>query len=483
MLLNELFKGAPAVEIEQLSTDSRSRMKNAIFFCYKGIKYNGHQFVDEAIKNGAIVIVHQDNLSCDKSAIYIRVNNVDNALQKCAEKFYDDPGSHLKTIITAGSYGRSSVNYILSELLNLKQRCGQIGVLGIRFGDNHLLNTLPALTLLDNCRYMTKMIQEGFEACVFETSVLGLSYHKMDMIKPDVFIFTNTGLQSRDYREVGQDYYEVLRRYLYTLENTTLIVFNRDDSSYNELRGAIGERLLTFGLTTDADFMIDEIVTSNKGSSFTLRHLQESYRITTPLLGINNIRNITAALVGLYGMGYDLNDFIEPLTKLPCLNGVMEKIDVDGDFNVYVDCGKTIESLNDNLAFLKSIVTNGRLIAIVGVNGFDDSERIANLVKTMQKHADLTIYTEDNSEDREISSTLNIVNEYTLAGCSLLVERRYEAIEIASGIMRKDDILVVFGKGNENFLVRSLAKDYYETDKVNLLAYFKKRYDEENEEY
>ena len=92
MLLNELFKGAPAVEIEQLSTDSRSRMKNAIFFCYKGIKYNGHQFVDEAIKNGAIVIVHQDNLSCDKSAIYIRVNNVDNALQKCAEKFYDDQG-------------------------------------------------------------------------------------------------------------------------------------------------------------------------------------------------------------------------------------------------------------------------------------------------------------------------------------------------------------------------------------------------------
>ena len=110
MLLNELIKNAPEIEISQLSCDSRLPMKDSIFFCLKGVKYNGHEYVEEAVNNGARVIIYSEDIDTSLNAIYIRVADVNDILAKISNIFYDNPSSKLETYLTAGSYGRSTVS-------------------------------------------------------------------------------------------------------------------------------------------------------------------------------------------------------------------------------------------------------------------------------------------------------------------------------------------------------------------------------------
>ena len=118
MLLSRLFKGAPDLEIEQLSIDSRHSMKNAIFFCLDGIKYDGHDYIKEAIENGAKVIVYSKELKEKYKAVYIKVGNVNTALTKVANVFYNDPNAGIDKYVVLGNYGRSSVASFINDYLN-----------------------------------------------------------------------------------------------------------------------------------------------------------------------------------------------------------------------------------------------------------------------------------------------------------------------------------------------------------------------------
>ena len=124
MLLNRLFKDAPEIEIEQLSIDSRLSMRNAIFFCLDGIKYDGHDYVEEAISNGAVVIVYSKELPVKYEAIYIKVANVNKTLTKVANIFYDYPAAGIEKYVVSGNYGRSSVASFIGYYLNTFTSCG-----------------------------------------------------------------------------------------------------------------------------------------------------------------------------------------------------------------------------------------------------------------------------------------------------------------------------------------------------------------------
>ena len=118
MLLSELFNGAPAIEIDQLSVDSRLPMKNAIFFCLNGIKYDGHDYIEEAISNGAKVIIYSRDIEDKDKAIFIKVNNVNNNLIKIANKFYNYPNKYVDSYVVSGNYGKSSVTSFINYYLN-----------------------------------------------------------------------------------------------------------------------------------------------------------------------------------------------------------------------------------------------------------------------------------------------------------------------------------------------------------------------------
>ena len=322
MKLNQLFKSAPEIEIEQLSTDSRLPMRNAIFFCLDGIKYDGHNFIDEAISNGAKVIIYSDEIENKRNAIYIKVKNVNDTLFKVADIFYNHPNNGIYKYLISGCYGRSSVSYIINHYLNKVSKCGSVGIFGINYNDKHLDTTFPALTPLENLKVLDNFKNNHIENATFETSVISLFYKKLDVIKPEVFIYTNTSKYCSDYKVCNNSYFEYLRRYFYTLEDKTCVVFNSDDESFFELNESVNN-YVTYGKRNGSTYRIDNVELNDNGSKFKLIYKESEYEISTKLLGMANVYNIVSAIAALNVRGHDIQNIIDVIKDINYVDGVM----------------------------------------------------------------------------------------------------------------------------------------------------------------
>lgn len=477
MKLNLLFKNAPEIEIEQLSTDSRLPMKNAIFFCLDGIKYDGHKFVDEAIENGAKVIVYSKDINSTKNAIYVKVKNVNKTLYRIADIFYNHPNQGIDKYLISGCYGRSSVGTIMKHYLDKVSTCGSIGVFGINYKDRHLSITFPALTPLDNLKTLDTFKNNGIKNAVLETSVISLYYKKLDVVKPDVFIYTNTSRYCSDYKVCNNNYFENIRKYFYTLEDNTCVLFNADDEAFEELRESVNN-YSTYGLNHNSDYQIKNIYFDENGIKFDLEHEEKEYHIVNKLKGKVNIYNLTAAIAALNIKGHDIQEIIDSLSDVESVDGVVERI--DDEYNVIIDCGYEYDSVDTILQFAKK-TCKGRLIGIIGINYSDSDMTVKNIVNCCEKYLDVVIYTEDESSEGETMNILARTDKFTSINNCLHIPYRSSAIENGINIMNKNDTLLILGKGNESFLSMGLGKEHYQGDKYYAKKFLNKRKGEENE--
>lgn len=479
MLLNEIFKNAPEMDIKQLSCDSRVPMKDCIYFCIKGIKYDGHDFIDEAIDNGANVIVYSDDILSTKGAIFIRVNNVDDVLNRVSNKFYNYPSNKLETYIVSGTEGRSSVSYIIDSLLTPYKKCSSIGVFGIKYDETKLSSFNPTLPILDNQKYFDEFVKQGCKVCTLEATALSLAYKKLDMVKPNAFIYTTTNVEDTEYYEMKNKYFDSIKRYLYTLDDNSIIVLNHDDISYDELIKASSINRITYGTNSDSDVVISDIYVYNNNTSFILKIENKQYVVNTSLLGLANVYNLTAAICTLYKMGYKLDDLIYHANNIPPLAGVVERLKFD-NFNIYVDCANNIKSYKRILSFAKRIkLSNSKIISIVSVNTSDTKNKLSEIAKILDSTSNNVILTSDDVYEGDINDNLNFINKRLNNVNSIIVEDREEAIEEGVELMNSNDILLILGKGNEDYMYRGLVKKSYAGDKENAYKYMNKRLKEE----
>lgn len=479
MYLSEFFKNAPQIEVKQLSCDSRVPMKDCIFFCVKGIRYNGHDYVDEAIDNGANIIVYSEDINIDKNAIFIKVNNVEDVLKSISNKFYNYPSHKLETYIISGTNGRSSVSSIINYLLSPIKKVSSIGIFGINYGDINLLSNQPTLTILDNQKTLAKFVEEGCEVTTLEASVLSLSYKKLDMVLPNAFIYTSTSLESREYNDFGSNYFDSLIRYLYTLDDTNLVVLNRDDISYEYLKKASGINCVSYGFNVASDYVISNEQINDNGTSFILKHGSNKYIVKSNLIGIVNIYNVASSLATLDSLGYDMQSLIDRLVDIECIDGVMDRLNFN-TYNIYVDCARSIDSYKYALEYAKTIISNNKkIITLVSINTTDNKHRLKHLIKEVDSYSNLLILTEDDTYEDDINETFDIAVQYIENSNYLLIEDREEAIEEAIELLNTDDVLLILGKGNEMFLYKGLVKKNYYGDKNIAYKYMNKRLKEE----
>ncbi|MBQ6334858.1 MAG: hypothetical protein IJI46_07325 [Erysipelotrichaceae bacterium] len=476
MLLSSLFKGAPDLEIQQLSIDSRHSMKDAIFFCLDGIKYDGHDYIKEAIDNGAKVIIYSKDQKLKYKAIYIKVNNVNNTLTRVASIFYNDPNSGIDKYLCIGNYGRSSVTSFINDYLNSVSSCGYIGILGIRYNGLELNSSFATLNILDNLKMLDTMKKAGVKACTFEADAASLNLQKLDSISPDCVIYTCTNRNSSEFQT--NDYYNYLRRYLYTLENETKVLFNCDDESFNELKDSV-DNIISYGTSTIADFQIRDVSISVNGIAYKLLHDGHSYNVRSKVQGMVNVYNLTAAIVALALQGYDIEDVIEHMKDIPYVEGVMERS--DSEFNIIVDCAYDLNSIEEILRYGAYVRHKNKLIGIISINYSDDDKRLEKIIDLCNKYLDIAILTENESQDSQVMDILERCDRYEKKTRFLYMPMRSQAIENAIEIMNRNDTILIIGKGNEKFLSMGLGREFYYGDRHYAVKFISKRRREENE--
>lgn len=476
MLLSKLFAGAPDIEIEQLSIDSRTSMKNAIFFCLDGIKYDGHDYIEEAISNGAKVIVYSKPQETKYNAIYIKVNNVNNVLVKVANIFYMNPNEGIRKYIVSGNYGRCSVTSFINHYLNKVSNCGYIGILGIKYNGLELNSSFDTLNILDNLKLLDTMKKNDVKAVTFEANAISLNLQKLDSIRPDCFIYTCTNRNSSEFQSI--DYYNYIRRYLYTLENTTKVVLNIDDDSFSEFQDCV-ESFVTYGTSSVANYQIRDISITTKGISYKIIYEDRPYAVRSSLQGRVNVYNLTAAIVALHQTGYELDDIIEKIADVGYVDGVMEK--VDDEYNIIVDDAYDTNSIEAVCEYAAAVKQKNKAIGVISINHTDTDKRLEKIISILEKYLDVIILTENESLESEVMEILNRCTPYIKSKRVICIPLRSSAIENAVEIMNKNDTLIIVGKGNERFLSMGLGKEFYYGDKHYTRKFVEKRRSEENE--
>lgn len=482
MLLSSFFKNAPDIEIRQLSCDSRMPMEDCIFFCAKGIKDDGHNFVKEAIFNGAKVVVYENDIDTSLPCIYIKVNDVLDVLNVIASKFYGHPGKAMENFVVAGSSNRNSVSFIINQIVSNYRSCGYIGSLGINFANTKLMSSEPTLTILDNQRYLLKMKESGVEACVFEADYLGLDLKKIDAIYPKSITYTNTISSDSDYKKMYYDYAESIVRYIKNFDTPLDIIFNSDDETYERIKKILDNRIVTYSIRDEgADYYATNITIGSKETSFTLRCFQNTYQVTTNLIGMQSVYSLLAAIATLSTRGYPISEIVAYCRNLLPPDGIMQRIDCGQKYEVVVDSANTYNDLTNVLKFARSVVdAKHRIVVMVGLSAYSSEEKRQKYGTLLDKYADLIILTEDDAHEESVFQISNDIIESIKNKETIVIENRELAIYSAIELLNERDMFLCLGKGNEKIIYRSLGKEAYDGDVEIVKKYIKKRLEEEN---
>lgn len=468
MKLSQMFDQAPDMEISGLSSDSRTVKPGDMYFCLEGLRTDGHQYISQAIENGACCIVHHQPVDAMRDGIaYIRVSDVNATLNVIASKFYQYPSRQLKMFGITGTNGKSSVASIIQDTYSHFAPCGYIGTIAIRYGD-HVYP--PSLTTPDPIcihRTLKAMVDEGMQACALEVSSHGLELGRVQSVDFDIAIFTNLTYDHLDFHGTFDNYFAAKKKLFTNLKPSGIAILNVDDAYYEALKDATAAKVVTYGIQKEADYRADEIHIGTAGSTFTLYHEDTAYCVATNLVALYNIYNLLAAIAGICESGIALCDVLPYFNTLHQIEGRMERIDEGQPFTVIVDFAHTPDGLEKVFEYAMDITESGRsIIAVFGSAGKRDTKKRRVFGEIASKYCDLIILTEDDPRDEDARDIANEIKSGITDTKSIYIENRYDAIRQAIESANVHDTVLILGKGDEVFMYREDGREPWIGDHI-----------------
>ena len=457
MRLSKLFKNAPTINITGLSFDSRKVVSGNIYFCLPGLTFDGHDFIDSAIKNGAVCIVHsKEIMNKIPGAVYIRVEDVNAAMNQVARIFYAKPSDKMTMYGVTGTNGKSTISNIIRDILNHEKPCGYIGTIAIEYGNVKLqpdLTTPDCLFLQDK---LADMVRCGMKACALEVSSHGLAQHRVDGISFDCAIFTNLTYDHLDFHGTMENYLEAKSLLFKNLvKEDGVSILNKDDDKYEILKDASRAKVISYAINNEADYRAINIKMTSSSTDFDLVYGGEIYKIKTNLVGNFNVYNLLASIAALHETGTDLDTIIKYCKNIRQVEGRMEKVECGQKFNVIVDFAHTPDGMEKMMQFGRNITLPGhRLIAVFGSAGKRDVHKRKVFGELADKYCDYIVLTEDDPRDESPKDIAEQIKSGIENTPYVFVEDRYEAIRQAITSAQENDTILLLGKGDESFMYR-----------------------------
>lgn len=487
MKLSNIFQKAPHIEIKELTTDSRIKTKNGMFFCLDGLSTNGHRFIPQAIKNGAVCIVHSETLDAyEEGVAYVKVENVNKTLSQVVNIFYGAPSRKMKMYGVTGTNGKSTVTNIICDLYNHFSNCGYIGTIAIRYNNVDLppdLTTPNPIYLNDT---LAKMYDAKVKAVALEVSSHGLDLGRVDGIDFDVAVFTNFTYDHLDFHGTMENYFDAKKKLFTGMKKDGVSILNIDDPYADKLKKVCHTKVVTYGVEKEADYRADNIQLYTNHSTFTLIHQNVSYEVDTNLVAMYNIYNLLAAIASLVETGFTIEELLPYLGSIKQIDGRMESIDEGQPFHVIVDFAHTPDGMEKVYQYAKNITPEGSdIITVFGSAGKRDSAKRKVFGEIADKYCDFIILTEDDPRDENAKDIAEQIKEGIQSTNTIFIENRYDAIRMAIESANVQDTIMILGKGDEEFMYREDGRSPWMGDnnaaKEIIHKYYFNEVDEENE--
>jgi UDP-N-acetylmuramoyl-L-alanyl-D-glutamate--2,6-diaminopimelate ligase len=477
----------PDIPITGISIDSRAVKPGHLFVAMKGENVDGHDYIPNAIANGAAAVVGERNvgrtLAPYESARvgnppYIRLENPRRALTWIAAAFYNWPGRKLTVIGVTGTDGKTTTTNLIYQILLAAQiKAGMISTVNAVIGDEVLDTGFHVTTpdAHDLQRYLAKMVKAGLTHVVLETTSHGWAQYRVDACEFDIGVVTNITHEHMDEHGSYENYRAAKARLFSSLEitsekpqgNPRLGVINRDDSkSFDFLNDFIKVRKLNYGLSEGADIRAVDISYSPSGIHFTAKSKDFNVLVSSKLVGAYNVSNCLAALTAtVYGLKIKPEIAAQGIAALEGISGRMERIDMGQNFTAIVDFAHTPNALKVALEAAREMLSplpqgegpgvRGRIIAVFGSAGLRDKAKRRMMAETSAELAGLTVLTAEDPRTESLDEILEEMAEGARSRGGIegktfwRIPDRGEAIRFAVRLAREGDIVIACGKGHE----------------------------------
>ncbi len=436
-------------EILDISVDSRFCQKGSLFFAIEGNNCNGNDYILEAIKNGAKVVVTSKKPKIDCK--YILCKDVRKLEAQIAYNFYEI-NNKIKLIGIVGTNGKTTISYMLEHIFTTcGKNVGVIGTLGIYFNKHKLM---PEMTTPDSIfltRILKQMIDESVEYCFIEVSAHAISQKRVDALYFETLIFTNCTHDHLDYFNTFEKYKQT-KASIFSKERCKNAVINIDDSLGFEIKKNSGADCYLYGLENPSDVFAVNIKTNNLQTTFMLNLFDYIEKVKINMIGKYNVYNAMASLQTAVLCKLNKEKAVKSLSTFIGVSGRMEFIEEYNGAQIFVDYAHTPDGLKNSIITASEIVKR-RVIVVFGCGGLRDKEKRSVMGKIAGEYADFTIITSDNPRFEEPYTIIREI-EKGLREKSLsyiTIQNRYLATSYAIKMLKKGDILLVLGKGAEEY--------------------------------
>ena len=443
--------------VESIAYDSRRVQRNGLFVALRGEKTDGHQFIDQAIERGASVIVTEREEKQPRVTSLV-VENTRTALADLAAVFYGFPATRLKMAAVTGTNGKTTTTFLIKHICEKAGlHCGLIGTVRYEIGERVLPAIRTTPESLDLQELLAQIANAGCRAAAMEVSSHALAQERTRGLEWDVAVFTNLTQDHLDFHGTMENYFESKAKLFTELaqqkkKQKPVAIINIDDRYGAQLLGKIDKNIsvTTFGMGARADFRASNYRTEFGGTSYQLDARGKSYLVRVPLIGRFNVANSLAALAAANALGLSLREAILSLGKSPQVPGRLEAVPAKRQFQVFVDYAHTPDALLNVLKTLREL-TPARLIVVFGCGGDRDRQKRPLMAEAVDRNADFAIITSDNPRKEDPNAIIAEVEKGFRSNRYEKVPDRAEAIKRAIELAQPRDIVLIAGKGHENY--------------------------------
>jgi UDP-N-acetylmuramoyl-L-alanyl-D-glutamate--2,6-diaminopimelate ligase len=452
------IQGGLAKEVSGVYYDSRQVQKNGIFVCITGFKTDGHKFVEHSLKNGAIVIVAEKEVKVPKDVTLLVVPNTRLALGLLANAYYDYPSRNLRLIGVTGTNGKTSVTYLIRSILKHSgQKVGLLGTITNLINDTSLPSEHTTPESSDLQQLLKKMVEQKVNTAIMEVSSHALDLDRVAGCEYDVAVFTNLSQDHLDFHLDLETYLQAKTKLFKNLKPgwkkaPKYVVLNWDDPSSRVIASQTSVPIISYGVKAEATYQAKDIQLDLTSTSFVIECPSGTFPITLKITGEFNVYNALAAFAVGKEEGIESQAILKALAEMTGVPGRFEQICEGQDFAVVVDYAHTPDGLESVLKTARA-VSKGKVITVFGCGGDRDKTKRPLMGQAASTWSDFCLVTSDNprTEDpREIIK--DIEPGLTNNSYEIIVDRK-EAIAKAIHLAKTGDIVVIAGKGHEDYQI------------------------------
>lgn len=448
----KVIRGTDDLEIREIQYDSRKVKNGDLFICIEGYKTDGHKYIDSACKNGAAAIICSRNIEKLPDCNIIKVDDTRKVMSLAASNYYGNPSSKMKIIGITGTNGKTTSTFMIKSILEAAgYKVGLVGTIANYIGNKKLHSDRTTPESLDLQKLFKDMADNGVDYCVMETSSHSLYLNRIYGVKFSQAIFTNLTRDHLDFHKTFENYYNAK---LILFKNTLNSIINMDDEYGEKIYKDAGGNKLTYAIEKSADIKADNLNMHSRGVEFDVTYKNETQHINLNIPGKYNVMNALGSIGACVNEGIDIKIVKQGLENLLAVPGRCEIVThgYNLDYEIIVDYAHTPDGLENILNTVREF-KKGRLIAVFGCGGDRDNTKRPIMGKIGTDLSDFAIITSDNPRTEEPMSIIHEIVSGIQNKNYEVIENRREAIKAAMKMAQKDDIVVIAGKGHEDYQI------------------------------